>query len=404
MSTNTEDAVRRFLADEAGAAHASDELLHELRGRAARRRAARRRTGLALAAAALIAVVGVAAMVLAGDRSTKVEFTPPGPEQSIPETTVTTPSTTPSTIPAAIRPATAIAATKDQPRRVVVIDTASKREVRTLYTLPAGDGYIVSSLTLSDAGANVVIQVHGPGPENNCAPKQYSVPVAGGAVTERKDLGYLPSFSPDGSRVAFTVDSSRYGGPSGPGFHCRQALMVRDLRTGAETVWSERTDEEGSQASIDEVTWSADGTRLLFTRRYQRPLPDEGFVAEIRSLDIAKRGDVKSASELLHSGTGPVLDGGAGQGQFHPSDPVWLPGGAFLYMRHDGNTDLAAVMRRAPGGAETEVLAQRTVDLLSIDGDADARFFIAVYEDEARMFDANGKTERLGGSYWSVVW
>jgi hypothetical protein len=101
-----------------------------------------------------------------------------------------------------------------------------------------------------------------------CTDQIYSVPAAGGRPT-LVTAGTLPAVSPDGRSLAYARP------PSGPGT-CAQSsnapqylLIVRDLRTGAETTYppAPRLAQSAFVYPMDHLSWSADGSRLLVSLR-----------------------------------------------------------------------------------------------------------------------------------------
>ena len=68
--------------------------------------------------------------------------------------------------------------------------------------------------------------------------------------------------SPDGSKLAFTVDSSSHVGNQSPGYS--DEIIVIDLRTGANEVWTGGLYRSGKQFSIRDLSWTADGRSLVF--------------------------------------------------------------------------------------------------------------------------------------------
>jgi len=101
-----------------------------------------------------------------------------------------------------------------------------------------------------------------------CTGQISSMPGAGGPAT-RVTAGTLPAVSPDGSQLAFFREpgaSAQCGQNTAPS---QDVLVVRDLRTGAETTYpaAPQLTQSGLVYPIDHLSWSADGRRLLVSLR-----------------------------------------------------------------------------------------------------------------------------------------
>jgi hypothetical protein len=68
--------------------------------------------------------------------------------------------------------------------------------------------------------------------------------------------------SPDGSKLALTVNTSNHITNTSPGYSDR--IIVIDLRTGQRTQWQGGLYRPGRTFSISDVSWSADGRSLIF--------------------------------------------------------------------------------------------------------------------------------------------
>jgi hypothetical protein len=68
--------------------------------------------------------------------------------------------------------------------------------------------------------------------------------------------------SPDGTRLALTVDASNTVPSLSPGYS--DMIIVIDLRTGLQMQWQGGLYRPGKQFSIPDVSWSADGQSLVF--------------------------------------------------------------------------------------------------------------------------------------------
>lgn len=72
--------------------------------------------------------------------------------------------------------------------------------------------------------------------------------------------------SPDGTRLALTVDSSDDITNTSPAYSDK--IIVIDLRTGQRTVWQGGLDRPGRTFSIPDLSWSADGRSLIFLAQW----------------------------------------------------------------------------------------------------------------------------------------
>jgi hypothetical protein len=75
--------------------------------------------------------------------------------------------------------------------------------------------------------------------------------------------------SPDGSKLALTVDSSDHISNTSPGYSDK--IIVIDLRTGQRTQWQGGLYRPGKQFSIPDLSWSADGRSLVFLGQWCDP-------------------------------------------------------------------------------------------------------------------------------------
>jgi hypothetical protein len=75
--------------------------------------------------------------------------------------------------------------------------------------------------------------------------------------------------SPDGRKLALTVDSSDHISNTSPGYS--DEIIVLDLRTGQRTVWQGGLYRPGKQFSIPDLSWSADGRSLVFLGQWCDP-------------------------------------------------------------------------------------------------------------------------------------
>ena len=75
--------------------------------------------------------------------------------------------------------------------------------------------------------------------------------------------------SPDGSKLALTVDSSDHMPHTSPGYSDK--IIVIDLHTGQRTQWQGGLYRPGKPFSIPDLSWSADGRSLIFLGQWCDP-------------------------------------------------------------------------------------------------------------------------------------
>ena len=75
--------------------------------------------------------------------------------------------------------------------------------------------------------------------------------------------------SPDGSKLALTVDSSDHISNTSPGYSDK--IIVIDLHTGRRTQWQGGLYRPGKQFSIPDLSWAADGQSLIFLGQWCDP-------------------------------------------------------------------------------------------------------------------------------------
>lgn len=98
--------------------------------------------------------------------------------------------------------------------------------------------------------------------------------VKGGLITNQpaglQTWGNL-AVSPDGTRLAFTVNSSNRVPALSAGYSDK--IIVIDLRTGQRAVWDEASlfFRPGQVFSIPDVSWAADGQSLVFLMQWCDP-------------------------------------------------------------------------------------------------------------------------------------
>ncbi len=114
--------------------------------------------------------------------------------------------------------------------------------------------------------------------------------------------------SPDGSKLALTVDSSDHISNTSPGYSDK--VIVIDLHTGQRTQWQGGLYRPGKQFSIPDLSWAADGQSLVFLGQWCDPAgqtttcdgtpgPGGYHDAQVWSLSTAAGGGSLSHGRLL---------------------------------------------------------------------------------------------------------
>jgi hypothetical protein len=205
---------------------------------------------------------------------------------------------------------------------VVVLDGGDGHTVRTLanHTEATTGGFpYLEGVSLSPDRQTVFYALAG-----DCGPATiYRVAADGRTPSQAVIDGVSPALSPDGRKLAYAVSAdgpstvagasaaAPPAGPEGAGRerHCQNAIVVRDLTTGAERTWRyPDTPEYGTplyrDAVVSEIAWAPDSTRLAYTLSY------EGDSVSI--LDTDKATDLGQTEEVV------VPDGGG-----NSSHPAW---------------------------------------------------------------------------------
>jgi hypothetical protein len=188
---------------------------------------------------------------------------------------------------------------------VVLLDGRDGHTVRTLAThteATTGGFPYLEGVSLSPDGKTVYYALAG-----DCGPATiYRVAADGRTPSEGMVDGLSPAVSPDGRKLAYAV-----AGPEGTSRdrHCQNAIVVRDLKTGAERTWRyPDTPDYGTElyrdAVISEIAWAPDSTRLAYTLSYEGD--------SISVLDTEKDADLSQTTEVV------VPDGGG-----NSSHPAW---------------------------------------------------------------------------------
>ena|GEM_PF-6026534 len=207
---------------------------------------------------------------------------------------------------------------------VVLLDATDGRTLRTLATHPeatTGGFPYLEGLSLSPDRKTVFYALAG-----DCGPATiYRVAADGRTPPQAILAGVSPAVSPDGRKLAYAVapapapaappvtalGSAPAGALEGAARdrRCENAVVVRDLQTGAERTWRYPDTPEYRtalyrDAVISEIAWAPDSTRLAYTLSY------EGDSVSI--LDTEKDADLSETTEVV------VPDGGG-----NSSHPAW---------------------------------------------------------------------------------
>lgn len=211
---------------------------------------------------------------------------------------------------------------------VVLLDSADGHTVRTLAThaeAATGGFPYLEGVSLSPDRKTVFYALAG-----DCGPATiYRVATDGRTPAQVVLDGVSPAVSPDGRKLAYAVATAgppaaagalgpAGGSPAAPADgpegaarerHCQNAVVVRDLKTGAERTWRypDTPDYRTAlyrDAVISEIAWAPDSTRLAYTLSY------EGDSVSI--LDTDRDADLSQTEEVV------VPDGGGDS-----SHPAW---------------------------------------------------------------------------------
>jgi hypothetical protein len=208
---------------------------------------------------------------------------------------------------------------------VVLLDGRDGRTVRTLATHDEADtgGFpFLEGVAFSPDRRSVFYALAG-----DCGPATiYRVAADGSTPPEAILDGVSPAVSPDGRKLAYAAAVSG-AAPAAPESesepedplaerHCQNAVVVRDLDTGAERTWRypDTPDFATSlyqQAVITEISWAPDSTRLAYTLSFEGD--------SISVLDTQADADLSDTLEV-------VVPGGGG----NSSHPAWQASSGLL--------------------------------------------------------------------------
>jgi len=206
---------------------------------------------------------------------------------------------------------------------VVLLDAGDGHTLRTLATHPeatTGGFPYLEGVSISPDHKQVFYALAG-----DCGPATiYRVAADGVAPPVLFAHGISPAVSPDGSKLAYAAAVPTGAAPAAAAApavppaedgaaaadrHCQNAIVVRDLKSGAERTWRyPDTPEYGTalyhDAVISEIGWAPDSTRLAYTLSY------EGDSMSL--LDTGADADLAQTREIV------VPDGGG-----NSSHPAW---------------------------------------------------------------------------------
>ena len=193
---------------------------------------------------------------------------------------------------------------------VVLLDGRDGHTLRTLATHPeaATGGFpYLQAVSLSPDRSQVFYSLAG-----DCGPATiYQVPADGHSAAVAILTGLSPAVSPDGRKLAYGVAP-----PSHEDRHCQNAVVVRDLQTGAERTWRypDTPDFATSlyrDAVISEIDWASDSTRLAYTLSFEGD--------SVAVLDTENDADLGQTDEVV------IPDGGG-----NSKNPAWQAGSGLL--------------------------------------------------------------------------
>jgi hypothetical protein len=179
----------------------------------------------------------------------------------------TSPSTTPASDPVGMPGVPLVLAVSD---RLELWDGETVERVRVLTTAgegrpPVPEGYHLGPVSL---GTAAVWFTEYAGPEDR--PSIWRLDLATGQRTLAVDDAAWPAISPDGTRLAYATG---VGEP--PYVGLAQQIGIVPVGTDGESQVIGRHDAEGEPpfpATIQNLEWSPDGTRLVFADRYENDL------------------------------------------------------------------------------------------------------------------------------------
>ncbi len=196
---------------------------------------------------------------------------------------------------------------------IVMLDARDGHTLRTLAThteATTGGFPYLQGVSLTPDRSDVFYSLVG-----DCAAASiFRVPADGHGKPEAILTGVSPAVSPDGQKLAYAAVAP--GGTDPEARHCQNAVVVRDLKTGAERTWRYPDTPDYAialyqDAVISEIDWAPDSSRLAYTLSY------EGDSVSV--LDTETDTDLGQTDEL-------VIPSGGG----NSSHPAWQAGTSLL--------------------------------------------------------------------------
>ncbi|MGH9009115.1 MAG: hypothetical protein ACRDYF_04620 [Acidimicrobiia bacterium] len=270
---------------------------------------AAKRPVLAVAVAATLVIIGVLAFQASGDSPVVTQAGGKSPDAPPPGDDGVNTTLASAGRPAANAPRPAeIAAIVGG--SVVMLDGRDGHTLRTLANHPeatTGGFPYLQGVTLTPDRSQVFYSLVG-----DCgAATIYQVPADAHSAAVAILTGVSPAVSPDGRKLAYAVAT-----PSQAERHCQNAVVVRDLQSGAERTWRYPDTPDYAtplyqDAVISEIDWAPDSTRLAYTLSYEGD--------SISVLDTETAADLGETVEVV------IPDGGG-----NSSHPAWQPASGLL--------------------------------------------------------------------------
>lgn len=269
---------------------------------------AAKRPVLAVAGATTLLALGF--LVFQGSRSGSPVISTSGTQPAVPDTVDPSLVSTGRPAPNGPRPAEIAAVSGGS---IVMLDARDGHTVRTLanHTEASTGGFpYLQGISVTPDRSDVLYSLVG-----DCdAATIFKVPADGHGKPDAILTGVSPAVSPDGQKLAYAVAPP--GGTDPAARHCQNAVVVRDLATGAERTWRyPDTPDYASalyqDAVISEIDWAPDSTRLAYTLSY------EGDSVSV--LDTETDTDLGQTEEV-------VIPSGGG----NSSHPAWQAGSDLL--------------------------------------------------------------------------